>query len=189
MRLAGYAALFGRRDAGRDLIRPGAFARSLAACRDPLPLCWQHRRDVRVGWIEHAAEDARGLRVIAALDDPQGVAARALRHGAVTGLSFGYRARHFRRHAAGRDLIAIDLIEVSLVTLPMQHAARVHLILPPTHSSPSSLGEGDHAQHGGGVFFMPSTHDRAADPSTTFGGPPPQRAGEDLPTATKGPVP
>ncbi len=38
LRFAGYAALFGRRDAGRDLIRPGAFARTLAERRDPLPL-------------------------------------------------------------------------------------------------------------------------------------------------------
>lgn len=131
MRLAGYAALFGRRDAGRDLIRPGAFARSLATRREPLPLCWQHRGDLRVGWVERAAEDARGLRVIARLTDATGVAAQALRRGAVSGLSFGYRARDSRRHAAGRDLIEIDLFEVSLVTLPMQHAARVHLIIPP----------------------------------------------------------
>ena len=32
-RFAGYAALFDRRDGGRDVIRAGAFARSLAARR------------------------------------------------------------------------------------------------------------------------------------------------------------
>jgi uncharacterized protein len=46
----------------------------------------------------------------------------------VGGLSFGYRARAFRRDGAGRELTAIDLFEVSLVTHPMQFAARVHLI-------------------------------------------------------------
>ena len=30
LRFAGYAALFGKRDAGRDTIHPGAFARTLA---------------------------------------------------------------------------------------------------------------------------------------------------------------
>ena len=30
LRFAGYAALFNRRDNGRDVIRPGAFARTLA---------------------------------------------------------------------------------------------------------------------------------------------------------------
>lgn len=128
MRLAGYAALFGTRDAGRDAILPGAFARTLAQRTDPLPLFWQHRPDQRIGWIESAAEDARGLRVVAAIDNPQGGAAMALRRGAVTGLSFGYRARAFTRSAEGRDLTEIDLFEVSLVTLPMQHGARVHLL-------------------------------------------------------------
>ena len=128
LRFAGYAALFGRRDAGRDVIRAGAFARSLAERAGPIPLLWQHRPDLRIGWIERAAEDARGLRVIAALANPASAAVGALRRGAVTGLSFGYRARAFRRDAQGRELLDIDLVEVSLVTRPMQHGARVHLI-------------------------------------------------------------
>jgi HK97 family phage prohead protease len=128
LRFAGYAALFDRRDGGRDVIRRGAFARSLAARRGPLPLHWQHRPDLRVGWIELAQEDERGLRVIATLDNPAGGAALALKGGRVTGLSFGYRARAFTRDVAGRDLTEVDLHEVSLVTHPMQHDARVHLI-------------------------------------------------------------
>jgi uncharacterized protein len=81
-RFAGYAALFGKRDAGRDAIRPGAFAQTLAARDDPLPLFWQHRARQRIGWIEYAAEDARGLRVVARIDNAGGVAGRALRRGA-----------------------------------------------------------------------------------------------------------
>ncbi|MFT4027415.1 MAG: HK97 family phage prohead protease [Novosphingobium sp.] len=128
MRFAGYAALFDRRDAGRDTIRPGAFAASLAARAGPLPLYWQHRADQRIGWVERVAEDARGLKVIARIDNPEGAAALALKRGAVTGLSFGYRARDAGRDGHGRELRAVDLFEVSLVTHPMQHAARVHLI-------------------------------------------------------------
>lgn len=129
LRLAGYAALFGRRDAGRDTIRPGAFARSLAARRMPVPLLWQHRPALRVGWVERIAEDGRGLRVIARIDKPDAAAGLALKRGAVSGLSFGYRARRFRRDGEGRELLDIELFEVSLVTRPMQHAARVHLIV------------------------------------------------------------
>lgn len=128
MKLAGYAALFGKRDAGRDVILPGAFARTLAQRTAPLPLYWQHRPDQRIGWIEQVAEDKRGLRVVATIDNPAGGAAAALKRGVVTGLSFGYRARAFTRSAAGRDLSEVDLFEVSLVTHPMQHAARVHLL-------------------------------------------------------------
>jgi len=129
LRFAGYAALFGRRDAGRDVIRPGAFTRTLVDRREPLPLYWQHRPDQRIGWIEQVAEDARGLRVVASIDNPDGGAAAALKRGAVTGLSFGYRARGFTRDEKGRDLTEIELFEVSLVTHPMQHGARVHLLV------------------------------------------------------------
>lgn len=128
LRFAGYAALFDKRDSGRDLIRAGAFARTLAERRQPLPLYWQHRPDQRIGWIETVAEDARGLRVVAAIDNPEGGAASALRRGAVTGLSFGYTARAFQRDPQGRELTDIDLFEVSLVTHPMQDGARVHLV-------------------------------------------------------------
>jgi uncharacterized protein len=128
MRLAGYAALFGKRDAGRDVIRKGAFRRTLAERKLPIPLFWQHRPEMRIGWIEHIAEDAKGLRVIATIDNPQGGAGQALRQGKASGLSFGYRARGFTRDVRGRELIDIDLFEVSLVTHPMQHWARVHLV-------------------------------------------------------------
>jgi HK97 family phage prohead protease len=128
LRIAGYAALFGKRDAGRDTIAAGAFQRTLAERCQPVPLFWQHRPDLRVGWIETIAEDARGLRVVASIDNPDGGAAAAVKRGAVTGLSFGYRARRFTRSAEGRDLTDVDLFEVSLVTHPMQHAARVHLV-------------------------------------------------------------
>lgn len=146
MRFAGYAALFDRRDAGRDTIRPGAFARTLATRRDRLPLYWQHRPTLRVGWVETLAEDEKGLRVIASIDNPHGRAASALRRGAVTGLSFGYRALGFRRSPQGRELTEIDLFEVSLVTHPMQHRARVHLVapwLPGTVSIPSASPRSD----------------------------------------------
>lgn len=128
LRFAGYAALFGKRDAGRDTIRPGAFARTLSGRSDPIPLYWQHRPDLRIGWVERIAEDQRGLRVIASIDNPDGGAGLALKGGKVTGLSFGYRTRGSRTTAEGRELYDIDLIEVSLVTHPMQHGARVHLL-------------------------------------------------------------
>ncbi|PEQ14131.1 peptidase U35 [Novosphingobium sp. PC22D] len=128
LRFAGYAALFDLRDGGNDVIRPGAFARSLAERRDPLPLCWQHQAELRIGWIERIAEDGRGLRVIASLDNPDGTAALSLQRGHVTGLSFGYRTRDARMTPTGRELLAVDLFEVSLVTHPMQHGARVHFV-------------------------------------------------------------
>lgn len=127
MRMAGYAALFGIADAARDTIVPGAFAASLGARTERLPLYWQHRPNQRIGWIERAHEDARGLRVVARLD-PGTRPAQLLSAGAVSGLSFGYRARDFRLTPQGRELRSIDVFEVSLVTHPLQHGARVHFV-------------------------------------------------------------
>lgn len=127
-RFAGYAALFDIPDAGRDTIRRGAFARTLAARSAPLPLYWQHRPDVPIGVIEEAREDARGLRIIARIDRPDSRAAHLLARGQVNGLSFGFRTRQSRHSASGRELLEIELFEVSLVTNPLQHGARVHLV-------------------------------------------------------------
>ena len=129
MRIAGYAALFDLADGAKDTIRPGAFRRSLSNRRDLLPLYWQHRPDQRIGWVEQASEDERGLRVVARIDNPGSRAVAALLGKAVNGLSFGYRARGFQRSPAGRVLHDIELFEVSLVTHPLQHGARVHLVV------------------------------------------------------------
>lgn len=128
LRLAGYAALFDRPDAARDTILPGAFLATLAERREPLALYWQHRPHQRIGWVEHASEDARGLRIIATLDAPDSRAAALLARRKVDGLSFGYRARGYHLTPAGRILAAIELLEVSLVTHPLQHGARVHWV-------------------------------------------------------------
>lgn len=128
MRVAGYAALFDIADGAKDTIRPGAFARSLRERRTPLPLFWQHRPEQQIGTVELVEEDARGLRVVARIDNPESRAVSALLSKTVNGLSFGYRARGFRRFPQGRVLEDIDLFEISLVTHPLQHGARVHFV-------------------------------------------------------------
>ena len=115
MRLAGYAAIFDAPDNGGDIVRKGAFAR---AAKAGLPLLWQHDQRRRIGFVESLSEDARGLRVVAQLDDETAI----VRAG--TGLSFGYRVRAMHKQQY-RELTDLDLIEVSVVTHPMQPLARV----------------------------------------------------------------
>jgi uncharacterized protein len=119
MRFAGYAAIFDRVDHGGDVIRRGAFARSL---RPGIPLLLQHDTGQRIGEVEHLEEDAHGLRVFARIDDDVPVARGA-------GLSFGYRVRAMQAGAT-RELTDLDLIEVSVVTHPMQPLARVLAVDP-----------------------------------------------------------
>nr|WP_089216608.1 HK97 family phage prohead protease [Sphingopyxis indica] len=121
VRFAGYVSVFDSVDRGGDVVRSGAFAASLRE-RRVVPLLWQHRPGAVVGVIETLAEDARGLRVVARVTHP--TAAGLVARGALTGLSFGYRVRG-ARGANPRELLALDLAEVSLVAMPMQPAARV----------------------------------------------------------------
>lgn len=128
VRFAGYAALFDRIDRGGDVIRKGAFAKALAGLgKRSVPLLWQHRPDQPIGEIEALAEDERGLRVIGRIAADTGEPARLLQQGAVNGLSFGYRVRGSRGRSP-RELTELELVEVSLVTYPMQPHARVHAV-------------------------------------------------------------
>ena len=124
MRFAGYAASFGRPDRGGDVVREGAFAASLERRRE-VPLLWQHRPEKPIGRIEYLREDKRGLRVIGRIVDQR--AARLLGSGAVKGLSFGYRVKQARGERP-RELAELELVEISLVSLPMQPRARVHAV-------------------------------------------------------------
>jgi HK97 family phage prohead protease len=125
VRFAGYAAIFDRPDRGRDVVRRGAFLKALERPGE-VPLLWQHKAGAVVGRIEHLSEDQRGLRVIAALEDAR--LARLLETKKLDGLSFGYRVREAKIDGGMRELIALDLVEVSLVAHPMQPRARVHAI-------------------------------------------------------------
>lgn len=124
MRFAGYAAVFDRADRGGDVVRAGAFAASLKRA-GAVPLLWQHQPERPIGRVDYLKEDKRGLRVIGRIADRQ--AARLLGSGAVRGLSFGYRVKEAKGDGP-RELTALELIEISLVTLPMQPKARVHAV-------------------------------------------------------------
>lgn len=135
VRFAGYAAVFDRMDHGGDVVRPGAFAGVAAG----VPLLWQHSPGDAIGTVERVEEDARGLRVIGHVSGRTSAgraAARALKDRTVDGLSFGYRVRA-ARGASPRELLALELVEVSVVTHPMQPLARV-IAVEEGGSSPSS---------------------------------------------------
>ena len=121
MRFAGYAAVFDSPDRGGDVVRAGAFAR---AAKRGLPIYWQHDAGHQIGTVDSLSEDKRGLRVIATLE------ADAPRVKPGQGLSFGYRVRAMDRRKY-RELLDLELIEISLVTHPMQPLARVLSVEPP----------------------------------------------------------
>lgn len=129
---SGYAAVFGAPDAFGDTIKAGAFAKSLRehAARKTAPgLFWMHDPAEPIGRWTALAEDEKGLKVTGqlVLETTRGREAHALlKAGALNGLSIGFRARQSERGPNGnRVLTDIDLVEISLVSLPAALRARV----------------------------------------------------------------
>jgi HK97 family phage prohead protease len=116
----GYASLFGVEDMCGDVVRAGAFARSLRA--RPVPMLLQHRPGAFAGRWTRIIEDGRGL-FVRGLIESRG--ASALVSAGLDGLSIGFRTQIWKpRSERGRDLITVELVEISLVAEPMQSRAR-----------------------------------------------------------------
>lgn len=128
VRITGYVARFDTPDRSGDVVRRRAFAGQPVG----LPLLWQHDPGRPIGRVLALAEDATGLKMVAGVVPGcrDGLDALSLiRSGAVNGLSFGYRVKDARRRpGGGRELRKLELIECSVVTLPMHDRARLTAI-------------------------------------------------------------
>lgn len=122
--IEGYASLFGVPDASGDVVRAGAFARSLKT--GGVPMLLQHRSGAVAGRWTRMVEDGRGLFVRGLIE---GDGARVLVREGLNGLSIGFRPRVWTpRLSEGRTLTDVELVEVSLVAEPMLSAARFRVL-------------------------------------------------------------
>lgn len=129
----GYGSVFSITDLGGDIVAPGAFAESLAAQKAAgrMPaMLWQHRQAEPIGIYTEMEEDSVGLKVSGklALKTARGAEAYELmKMGAISGMSIGYRSRDdsYDRVTGVRTLKKLDLVELSLVTFPMNDASRI----------------------------------------------------------------
>lgn len=134
---AGHGSVFGNTDRANEIVAPGAFAASLAerkAKGRKLPILWQHKHDEPLGVYTRVEEDERGLYVEGNLlvkEVPKAAEVAALiRSGAVDGLSIGYIVREdsFDEKTRTRTLKRVDLLEVSIVSVPANDDARIEQI-------------------------------------------------------------
>ena len=129
----GYGSIFNITDRGGDIIVPGAFTDTLAAQKAAgrMPaMLWQHRQAEPIGVYTSMEEDSVGLKVRGqlALKTARGAEAYELmKMGALSGMSIGYRSRDdsYDRVTGVRTLKKLDLVELSLVTFPMNDASRI----------------------------------------------------------------
>lgn len=130
----GYAAIFNNADLGRDVIMPGAFAKSLQQRpAGKVKMLFQHDPSEPIGIWMDLAEDQKGLRAKGKLilDTTKGRETHALmRAGAIDGLSIGFRTLkdRFDRAKGIRYLEELDVPEISVVTFPMNPRATVSTV-------------------------------------------------------------
>ena len=128
---SGYASLFDIPDLGRDVVRRGAFRDSLQKRGvKGVKMLFQHDPAQPIGLWEDIREDHRGLWVRGRLLPDLARAREILslmRAGALDGLSIGFQTLKARRDRTSglRQLLKVDLWEISIVTFPMLSEARV----------------------------------------------------------------
>ena len=130
--IEGYASLFGVEDLAGDVVRAGAFARSLAR-GGGVGMLLSHVGGRTAGRWTAVREDGRGLfvRGLVTAETAAGQAAlKLIGEGDLSGLSIGFVAREWLPRVSpsssrmGRELRQIELREISLVTSPMLPGAR-----------------------------------------------------------------
>lgn len=116
---------FGVPDRIGDVIEPGAFK----GVKVPLPMLFGHDYGDPIGTWDTAEEKADGFYVtgkIMVADVARAREVHALvKAGAVRGVSVGFATKSAAPRPRGRTIKTLELLEISLVTLPMHPGARV----------------------------------------------------------------
>lgn len=124
--ISGLAWKFGVPDRIGDWIEPGAFK----GAKMPIPMLFGHDMNDPVGTWDMAEEKTDGLHVTGRLLVDEVSRAREVnalvKSGAVRGLSLGFITKKaMARSGGGRTIKSLELLEASLVTIPMHADARV----------------------------------------------------------------
>jgi len=132
----GYGSIFNNKDLGNDVVVNGAFQKSLRRTGPKgVKLLYQHKSDMPIGVFESIKEDQDGLKVKGrlALGTQAGREAYELmKMGALDGLSIGFRVapkgQEYDSRRKRRYIKEVELMEISLVTFPMNPKARVRSV-------------------------------------------------------------
>jgi HK97 family phage prohead protease len=121
LKFTGYASVFNGVDAYGDTIEKGAYKSTLKGRERPIRMRWNHYGEVIGKWLD-IKEDERGLFVEGELTPNHSKASdvyASLKHGAIDGLSIGYRVKSAQDNPDGTRLLKeIDLVEISVVEEP-----------------------------------------------------------------------
>lgn len=125
--IEGLAASFGNIDYGNDRVIPGAFAKSISR-KSSIPMLFYHDMKRPVGRWTKAVETDDGLKVegkISTKTREGGEAYELVKDQVIGALSIGYDPVVKRMAGKVRELVEVDLHEVSLVTIGMDPHAGI----------------------------------------------------------------
>lgn len=143
---SGYGSVFGNVDLGGDVVVKGAFKSTLRAWKSENrypPMLLQHggwgmsdTDGIPVGKWTKMTEDDHGLYVegrLINLDTDLGKRVYgAMKEGVLDGMSIGYKVKKYtlgtKPKEPRRKIEELDLVELSVVTMPMNTAARVEAV-------------------------------------------------------------
>lgn len=128
--LSGYGSTFDNVDRGNDVIKSGAFTKSL---KEMFPkFCYQHDMQDPLGVFTDVKEDARGLFIQAKMRkgfEKTRWIAGLIEDGAIDSMSIGFGINKggwsYDAKTGITTLTDLKLYEVSLVTIPMNEEARL----------------------------------------------------------------
>lgn len=133
---SGYGSIFGNVDSYREVVKQGAFSKSLGEwqARNRLPpILWNHNHNEPIGVYTKMEEDESGLYVEGKLLVSEVQRAREIhalmKVGAIDGMSIGYSVKRSQKAEQGVvNLLELKLFEVSVVTFPANEESRVDAV-------------------------------------------------------------
>tara|TARA_R100000664_G_C2753190_1_gene140574 strand:+ start:1346 stop:1987 length:642 start_codon:yes stop_codon:yes gene_type:complete len=129
----GYASIFGNKDLGNDVIKQGAFTNSIKSKKPKsIKLLYQHKTDEPIGVVDSLEEDNKGLKIKGrlAMGTQRGKEVyEFMKMGALDSMSIGYKLSpdgyKYDDKRKKRVINEVDLMEVSMVTFPMNPRAKI----------------------------------------------------------------
>lgn len=123
----GLLSVYNNVDQGRDMVKPGAFTKTIQEHGTEVPLLWQHKPDVPIGMLTlQDGPEALHVKGRLLMDLPAAKEAYLLiKARIVKGLSIGFETLKDEVVNGVRQLKELRLFEGSIVTFPMNEMATI----------------------------------------------------------------
>jgi HK97 family phage prohead protease len=126
--VTGYASVFGVVDQHNDITVNGTFGQATKS-PEMIKFLWQHDFLKPIGVIKSLTEDSYGLKIEASINSKVSTGIEAIelvKQGAIDSFSVGFHVKSYNYNDLGQRVITEgELLEVSLVTFPANHYAKI----------------------------------------------------------------